>query len=105
MLHWARMSVRAATKEQTETKTRPETSLAPPWNVVVHDDPVTLMTYVTKVFMQVFGYPQEKAHRLMMEVHKSGRSIVWTGAREQAEMYVQKLQAHHLLTTLEVVDG
>jgi ATP-dependent Clp protease adaptor protein ClpS len=99
------MSVRAATKEQTETKTRPETSLAPPWNVVVHDDPVTLMTYVTKVFMQVFGYPQEKAHRLMMEVHKSGRSIVWTGAREQAEMYVQKLQAHHLLTTLEVVDG
>ncbi len=99
------MTVRAATKEHTETKTRPETSLAPPWNVIVHDDPVTLMTYVTKVFMQVFGYTQEKAHRLMMEVHKSGRSIVWTGAREQAEMYAQKLQAHHLLTSLEVVDA
>jgi ATP-dependent Clp protease adaptor protein ClpS len=99
------MSVRAATKEQTEQKTRPETQLAPPWNVIVHDDPVTLMTYVTKVFMQVFGYSQDKANRLMQEVHKEGRSIVWTGAREQAEMYAQKLQAHHLLTSLEVVDG
>lgn len=99
------MFVLAATKEATETKSAPKTALAPPWNVVVHDDPVTLMTYVTKVFMQVFGYPQERAHRLMMEVHKSGRSVVWTGAREQAEMYVQKLQAFHLLSSLEVVDA
>jgi ATP-dependent Clp protease adaptor protein ClpS len=96
---------RAATKEQTETKTRPETALARPWNVVVHDDPVTLMSYVTKVFMQVFGYPQDKARRLMLEVHRTGRSVVWTGAREQAEIYVQKLQAHHLLTSLEMVDA
>ena len=101
----AGMDVRAATKERTDTKTLPDTSLASPWNVIVHDDPVTLMSYVTKVFMQVFGYAQPKAHRLMMEVHKTGRSIVWTGAREQAEVYAQKLQAHHLLTSLEVVDG
>jgi ATP-dependent Clp protease adaptor protein ClpS len=99
------MSVRAATKEKTDTKVKPETSLAPPWNVIVHDDPVTLMTYVTKVFRQVFGYSEDKAHRLMMEVHQSGRSVVWTGGREQAETYTQKLQAHHLLTSLEVVDG
>ena len=91
------------TKEQTETRSTPETRLAPPWNVIVHDDPVTRMTYVTKVFMQVFGYPQDKAQRLMLEVHRTGRSIVWTGAREQAEVYAQKLQAHHLLTSLEVV--
>ena len=99
------MNVRAATKEKTDTKTLPETSLASPWNVIVHDDPVTLMTYVTRVFMQVFGYPQEKAQRLMMEVHNSGRSVVWTGAREQAEVYAQKLQAQHLLTSLELVDS
>ncbi|MCB9880067.1 MAG: ATP-dependent Clp protease adapter ClpS [Planctomycetes bacterium] len=99
------MTARAATKEKTDTKTEPKTSLAPPWNVIVHDDPVTLMNYVTKVFKQVFGYGADKAHRLMMEVHQSGRAVVWTGAREQAEMYVQKLQAHHLLTTLELVDG
>jgi ATP-dependent Clp protease adaptor protein ClpS len=97
----------ARTKEKTRTvtETKPETSLAKPWNVIVHDDPVTLMTYVTKVFVTVFGYGTEKAHRLMMEVHKEGKAIVWTGAREQAEMYAQKLQAHHLLTTLEMVDS
>lgn len=94
----------AATQEQTETETRPETRLARPWNVVVHDDPVTLMSYVTRVFMQVFGYAQSKAQRLMFEVHNKGRSIVWTGALEQAEVYVQKLQAHHLLTSLEQVE-
>ena len=71
----------------------------------VHDDPVTLMGYVTKIFVRVFGYSESKAHRLMMEVHKTGRSVVWTGAREQAEMYAQKLQSHHLLTTLEKVEG
>jgi ATP-dependent Clp protease adaptor protein ClpS len=93
----------AATRQKTETKTRGETALMPPWNVIVHDDPVTLMQYVTKVFMQVFGYAQDKAQRLMLEVHQSGRSVVWTGAREQAEVYAEKLQAHHLLTSLEPV--
>lgn len=91
--------IRAATKEKTETK--PKTRLSPPWNVIVHDDPVTLMSYVTRVFMQVFGYPQHKAQKLMLEVHTTGRSVVWTGAREQAEIYVQKLQSYHLLSTME----
>lgn len=85
------------TKEATDTRTR----LAPPWNVVVHDDPVTLMSYVTQVFMTVFGYDQAKARKLMLEVHHSGRSVVWTGAREQAEVYVQKLLGYHLLAALE----
>ena len=99
------MLVRGATKEQTDTATKTRPAVARPWNVIVHDDPVTLMTYVTKVLMQVFGYPSEKAKKLMLEVHKTGRSIVWNGAREQAEVYTQKLQAHHLLTTLEQGDG
>ena len=97
-MHW---SPQGATQEQTETKPKAETALAPPWNVVVHDDPVTLMNYVTKVFMQVFGYAKDKAQRLMFEVHNTGRSVVWTGAREQAEVYAQKLQAHHLLTQVD----
>jgi ATP-dependent Clp protease adaptor protein ClpS len=94
----------AATQEDTKTDTSTRTRLAPPWNVVVHDDPVTLMNYVTRVFMQVFGYPETKAQKLMLEVHKTGRSVVWTGAREQAETYAQKLQAYHLLTSLQAVD-
>lgn len=93
----------SATKTREKTETDTKTRKAPPWNVVVYDDPVSLMNYVTRVFMQVFGYPEVKARRLMLEVHKQGRSIVWTGAREQAEVYAQKLQSHHLLAKLEQV--
>ena len=81
-----------------------ETSLARPWNVIVHDDPISLMTYVTVTLQRIFGYSHDKAHRLMMEVHNAGRSIVWTGAREQAELYVFKLHGALLRATLEQVE-
>ncbi len=76
---------------------------ATPWNVIIHDDPITLMVFVTMVLRQVFGYTQQKAQELMLEVHTSGRAIVWTGAREQAELYTFKLHAHQLLATCEPV--
>ncbi|MCU0753257.1 MAG: ATP-dependent Clp protease adapter ClpS [Akkermansiaceae bacterium] len=85
----------------TSTLTRTDTALDVPWNVVVHDDPVNLMGYVTHVLMKIFGYDEKKAAILMMQVHKQGRSIVWTGQREKAEFYVQQLQAHQLKTSLE----
>jgi ATP-dependent Clp protease adaptor protein ClpS len=91
----------------TETKDAPvvESEEAPsldlPWNVVVHNDPVNLMSYVTYVFLQVFSFTKEKARRHMLEVHHKGRSIVWSGSREQAEMYVEKLHGYLLLATLE----
>lgn len=91
------------TIQEAETDVR--TALARPWKVIVHDDPITLMAYVTMVFKKVFGYPQEKAQELMMEVHTKGRSVVWTGAREQAEMYVLKLHAHQLLATTEPTEA
>jgi len=49
----------------------------------------------------VFGYPTEKAEKHMMEVHRLGRSILWTGERERAELYVQQLHSHLLLATME----
>ena len=85
----------------TLTKTRDVTALDVPWNVVVHDDPVNLMGYVTWVLMKIFGYEEKKAAAMMMQVHQLGRSIVWTGQREKAEFYVQQLQAHLLQTSLE----
>ena len=84
---------------------KPKTQLATPWNVIIHDDPVTLMTYVTVTLRQLFGFSQAKAHRLMMEVHELGKSVVWTGDKEQAELYLIKLHAAHLLATIERVDS
>jgi len=72
-----------------------------PWNVIVHNDPVNLMTYVTMVFQRVFGYPRERAEKHMLEVHQKGRSILWSGVRERAELYVQQLHAYLLLATIE----
>lgn len=88
-------------ESRPDTETREETRLAPPWKVVVHDDPINLMSYVTDVFMRVFGYSRAKARRHMLEVHTKGRSVLWTGAREKAELYTSKLQSFHLRTTLE----
>lgn len=87
---------------EKETETQEELDL--PWQVVVHNDPVNLMTYVTMVFQRVFGYPREKAERHMLEVHQKGRSILWSGVRERAELYVQQLHGYLLLATLEKVD-
>jgi len=82
---------------EEETKEKLET----PWNVVVYNDPVNLMSYVTKIFMKIMGFSLEKAEQHMMEVHKMGRSIVWSGERERAEFYVQQLHAALLLAALE----
>ncbi len=72
-----------------------------PWNVIVYNDPVNLMSYVTKVFMKVFSYSRERAEKHMLQVHKNGRSILWSGTREKAEFYVQQLHGALLLAALE----
>lgn len=83
------------------TSTETSHSLEKGWHVVVHNDPVNLMAYVTLVFQRVFGLPKEKAEKHMLEVHHKGRSILWTGPREQAEFYVEQLHRYLLLATLE----
>jgi ATP-dependent Clp protease adaptor protein ClpS len=85
-----------------ETHSKEDVDL--PWQVVVHNDPVNLMTYVTMVFQRVFGYPREKAERHMLEVHHKGHSVLWSGVRERAELYVQQLHGYLLLATLEKVN-
>ncbi len=69
--------------------------------VVVLNDPVNLMSYVAMVFARVLGMEREQAEVHMGEVHEQGRSIVWTGEREQAESYAYQLQEWHLQTILE----
>jgi ATP-dependent Clp protease adaptor protein ClpS len=90
-----------AAVETPETKMKDQADLDSVWNVIVHNDPVNLMSYVCLTFRRVFGFSREKAERHMLEVHNNGRSLVWSGSREQAELYVQQLHAHLLLATLE----
>jgi ATP-dependent Clp protease adaptor protein ClpS len=71
-----------------------------PWVTIVWNDPVNLMTYVTYVFQKLFGYPKEKAKKLMRQVHEEGRAVVSTGSREQMEHDVARLHAYGLWATL-----
>ncbi len=72
-----------------------------PWKVVVWDDPINLMSYVTFVFRKLFGFSKEKAHRLMMNVHTDGRAVVSSGTKEKAELDVFRLHEHGLWATME----
>ena len=87
-----------------EIETDVSSDLEKPWNVIVFDDPVNLMGYVTLVFRRIFGYSEERARKLMLEVHEAGKSMVWTGGRERAELYVQQLHSYQLQASMSQTD-
>ena len=72
-----------------------------PWIVIVWNDPINLMSYVTFVFQKLFGYSLEKATSLMLDVHHKGRAVVSSGPREKAELDVFRLHEHGLWATME----
>ncbi len=80
------------------------TELARPWVTIVWNDPVNLMSYVTFVFQKYFGYSKKKAEKLMMEVHRDGRSVVSTGTREEMERDVQAMHGYGLWATMQKAD-
>lgn len=71
-----------------------------PWLVVVSNDPVNLMRYVTFVFEKLFGYSPQKASRLMLEIHQNGRAVVSSGTLEKAEHDVARLHAYGLWASM-----
>lgn len=84
-------------REQTDEQTEPDI----PWIVIVWNDPINLMSYVTFVLQKLFGYSLEKATKLMLDVHEKGRAVVSSGDREKAEMDVFRLHEHGLWATME----
>lgn len=75
-----------------------------PWLVVVWNDPVNLMTYVTWVFQKLFNYTRPHATKLMLQVHNEGKAVVSSGTREKAELDCFRLHAHGLWATLAKSD-
>jgi ATP-dependent Clp protease adaptor protein ClpS len=72
-----------------------------PWVTVVWNDPVNLMSYVTHVFMKVFGYPKDKATKLMLDVHQKGKAVVSSGPRERMEGDTATLHGYGLWATIQ----
>ncbi|HYP24701.1 MAG TPA: ATP-dependent Clp protease adapter ClpS [Actinomycetota bacterium] len=80
------------------------TDLERPWLVIVWNDPINLMSYVTWVFQKLFGYSFEKATQLMLDVHHKGKAVVSSGPREKAELDCYRLHAHGLWARLTKSD-
>ena len=72
-----------------------------PWVVIVWNDPINLMSYVTFVLQKLFGYSKEKATKLMLDVHHKGKAVVSNGPREKAELDVFRLHEHGLWATMQ----
>jgi len=100
-VHAARMASDTRRQPDVIEVTREERSRDRTWNVIVWNDPINLMSYVTFVLQRLFGYSLEVATRLMLEVHHEGRSIVATMERERAEHAVARLHGFGLQATLE----
>lgn len=77
------------------------TDVDKPWIVLVWNDPINLMSYVSFVFQKLFGFSKEKADSLMLDVHQKGRAVVSSGAREHAELDVFRLHEHGLWATMQ----
>ena len=96
------MSVAPVEQQESATEGVPVTDV--PWITLVWNDPVNLMSYVTWVFQSHFGYPKEKAERLMMDVHEKGRAVVSTGPKEQMELDTEAMQGYGLWATYQKDD-
>ena len=81
------------------------TRLDSPWIVIVWDDPINLMNYVTYVFQTHFGFDRAKAERLMLAVHHEGKAVVAAGPREQAERHVEAMHSYGLWATMALADA
>jgi ATP-dependent Clp protease adaptor protein ClpS len=88
--------------EVDPTVTPDEVTLAAkPWVTIVWNDPVNLMSYVAFVFQKYFGYDKAKAEKLMLQVHREGKSAVSSGTREEMERDVQAMHEYGLWATME----
>jgi ATP-dependent Clp protease adaptor protein ClpS len=95
------MGVMSAPVEQEHLQVEPVDVEDKPWQTVVWNDPVNLMSYVTYVFQKLFGYSREQATKLMLDVHHRGKAIVSSGPKEKVEGDVARLHAAGLWATMQ----
>lgn len=95
------MSTMSAVDVDPDIAVEEVTDLAEPWKVLVWNDPVNLMSYVTYVFRTYFGFTASVAHKLMLQVHHEGKAVVANGSKEEAERHVAAMHGYGLWATYE----
>lgn len=92
---------------QPHTDLDPEAVLADaaqhdePWTVTLHNDPVSLMSYVVMVLRRVFGFDVPTATNIMMTAHYNGTAVVIEASREDCLDYVRALHQYGLQATVK----
>lgn len=94
------------TTERTDERLdlTPANSLDTPWRAIVWNDPVNLMSYVVYVFRSYFGFSEQKATKLMLQVHQEGKAVVATGAREVMEQHAAAMHSYGLSATVDRIE-
>lgn len=94
------MMVTTHPNEREQLGTSQSTEPQRPWQLVVWDDPVNLMSYVSYVFIEHFGFTRAHAEDLMMRVHTEGSAVVAEGGREAMELHVEAMHGFGLWATV-----
>ncbi|MGE5072125.1 MAG: ATP-dependent Clp protease adaptor ClpS [Anaerolineae bacterium] len=67
-----------------------ETKREPPYRVIVHNDDVTPMDFVTHILVTVFFVPAENALMIMYTAHLNGSAYVQTLPKAEARKRINK---------------
>lgn len=78
---------------EVDADTDVRTKRQPPYAVILHNDDINTFQFVVAVILKVFGYPIERCVQLVMEAHNSGRSVVWSGSLEVAELKADQIHS------------
>lgn len=85
--------VQTQVQPRRKLKDKTKTDLLPPYAVILHNDDFNTFDFVIEVIIKVFHYSVEKAVALTLEAHQSGRSIVWSGSKEVAELKAEQIHS------------
>lgn len=89
------MSTLAPPKERLDRGDR--SGLGRAWRVIVLNDDHNTFEGVAFALSDVLpGIDYDAGMRLANHIHNSGQAIVWSGDREQAELYWEQLSGHGL---------
>jgi len=78
-----------ATIEETETIVKKQ----PPYNLILLNDDDHTESYVISMCMKLFGYSKTKGKNIALEVHNTGRSIIYTGSFEVVELKQEQVHS------------
>jgi ATP-dependent Clp protease adaptor protein ClpS len=73
------------------------TGLGRPWNVIVLNDNHNTFQGVAFALSTVLpGVDYDKAMTMANTIHNAGLAVVWSGIKEQAELYWEQLRGYGL---------